>query len=57
MHVSLNRFTAGPNGEMDWIHVNDDMLDFAGKDDGRGGHRSLWKKNLRDDGRLLADCR
>ncbi len=31
MHVTLDGFTAGPNGEMDWINVDDDMFDFAGK--------------------------
>lgn len=31
MHVSLDGFVAGPNGEMDWINVDDAMFDFAGK--------------------------
>jgi dihydrofolate reductase len=31
MHVSLDGFVAGPNGEMDWIHVDDDMFEYAGK--------------------------
>lgn len=30
MHTSLDGFAAGPNGEMDWIHVDDEIFDFAG---------------------------
>jgi dihydrofolate reductase len=29
MHVSLDGFVAGPNGEMDWIYVDDELFDFA----------------------------
>ena len=29
MHVSLDGFVAGPNGEMDWIIVNEEMFDYA----------------------------
>jgi len=29
MHTSLDGFVAGPNGEMNWIHVDDDMFDFV----------------------------
>jgi dihydrofolate reductase len=29
MHVSLDGFVAGPNGEMDWIHVDDEIFDYA----------------------------
>lgn len=29
MHTSLDGFAAGPNGEMDWIHVDDDIFDFG----------------------------
>jgi dihydrofolate reductase len=29
MHVSLDGFVAGPNGEMDWITANDEIFDFA----------------------------
>jgi dihydrofolate reductase len=28
MHASLDGFVAGPNGEMDWINVDDAMFDF-----------------------------
>jgi dihydrofolate reductase len=31
MHVSLDGFVAGPNGEMDWIKVDDQMFDYAGR--------------------------
>lgn len=31
MHVSLDGFVAGPNGEMDWIKVDEDMFDYAGR--------------------------
>lgn len=30
-HVSLDGFVGGPNGEMDWIHVDDAMFDAVGK--------------------------
>ncbi len=31
MHISLDGFAAGPNGEMDWITVNDEVFDFVEK--------------------------
>lgn len=30
MHVTLDGFVAGPNGEMDWIIVDDEIFDYAG---------------------------
>ena len=30
MHISVDGFAAGPNGEMDWIHVDDEIFDYAG---------------------------
>ncbi len=30
MHISVDGFVAGPNGEMDWIHVDDEIFDYAG---------------------------
>ncbi|HET9823733.1 MAG TPA: dihydrofolate reductase family protein [Chitinophagaceae bacterium] len=30
MHISLDGFAAGPNGEMDWINVDDEIFDYAG---------------------------
>ena len=29
MHASLDGFVAGPNGEMNWIQVNEPMFDFV----------------------------
>jgi dihydrofolate reductase len=31
MHVSLDGYAAGPKGEMDWIHIDEEMFDFVGK--------------------------
>lgn len=31
MHVSLDGFVAGPNGEMDWIIVDEEMFDYAAR--------------------------
>lgn len=31
MHISLDGFVAGPNGEMDWIKINDEIFDHVGK--------------------------
>lgn len=31
MHISLDGFVAGPNGEMDWIKVDQEIFDFVGK--------------------------
>ncbi|MCO4292251.1 dihydrofolate reductase family protein [Solitalea sp. MAHUQ-68] len=30
MHISLDGFVAGPNGEMDWIKVDKEIFDFVG---------------------------
>ena len=30
MHTSLDGFVAGPNGEMNWIKVDEEMFDFVG---------------------------
>ena len=30
MHISVNGFAAGPNGEMDWIHVDEQIFNYAG---------------------------
>ena len=29
IHSSLDGYTAGPNGEMDWIKVDDEMFDHV----------------------------
>lgn len=31
MHMSLDGFVAGPNGEMNWIKVDQEIFDFVGK--------------------------
>ena len=31
MHISLDGFVAGPNGEMDWITVNEEIFTHVGK--------------------------
>lgn len=31
MHVSLDGFVAGPNGELDWVKVDEEIFDFVGK--------------------------
>ena len=31
MHVSLDGYVSGPNGEMDWITVNEEIFDHIGK--------------------------
>ena len=30
MHVSLDGFVAGPNGELEWAKVDEEMFDYAG---------------------------
>src|SRR6476646_5910797 len=36
MHISLDGFVAGPNGEMNWIKVDEEIFDFVGKRIGEG---------------------
>ncbi len=31
MHISLDGFVAGPNGEMDWIKFDQEMFDYIGR--------------------------
>jgi len=31
MHISLDGFVAGPNGEMNWIKVDEEIFDHIGK--------------------------
>ena len=30
MNTSLDGFVGGPNGEIDWIHVDEELFDYAG---------------------------
>ena len=53
MHISLDGFVAGPNGEMDWIKVDEEIFDYVGKRISEGD-TALWTGNLPDDGKLLA---
>jgi dihydrofolate reductase len=36
MHISLDGFVAGPNGELDWIQINEEIFDYVGKRIGEG---------------------
>lgn len=36
MHISLDGFVAGPNGEMDWIMINEEIFAHVGKRIGTG---------------------
>jgi len=36
MHISLDGFVAGPNGEMDWIKIDEEIFDHVGKRIGEG---------------------
>lgn len=31
MHISLDNFVAGPDGSMDWIKVDEELFEYAGK--------------------------
>lgn len=31
IHISLDGFVAGPNGEMDWIKIDEEIFDYVGK--------------------------
>lgn len=36
MHISLDGFVAGPNGEMNWIKIDEEIFDHVGKRISRG---------------------
>ncbi len=36
MHISLDGFVAGPNGEMDWIKADEELFEYVGKRIGEG---------------------
>lgn len=41
MHISLDGFVAGPNGEMNWIKIDEEIFDHVGKRI-REGDRALY---------------
>lgn len=36
MHISLDGFVAGPNGELNWAKVDEEIFDYVGKRIGKG---------------------
>jgi len=36
MHISLDGFVAGLNGELDWVKVDEEIFDYVGKRIGKG---------------------
>lgn len=44
MHISLDGFVAGLNGEMDWIKVDEEIFDYVGKRISQGD-TALYGKN------------
>jgi dihydrofolate reductase len=46
MHVSLDGFVAGPKGEMDWIHVDDEIFDYAGARTNQGDTALYGRKTF-----------
>ncbi|MEI9946053.1 MAG: dihydrofolate reductase family protein [Chitinophagaceae bacterium] len=56
MHISLDGFVAGTSGEMDWIHVDDEIFDYVGDRTDQSDTALYGRGNLANDGRLLAHC-
>lgn len=46
MHISLDGFVGGPNGEMDWIIVDADIFDFAGQTTHKGDMALYGRKTF-----------
>lgn len=36
MHMSLDGFVAGPNGELNWVKIDDELFNHVGKRIGKG---------------------
>lgn len=44
MHISLDGFVAGPNGEMNWIKVDEEIFDHVGKRISQGNAAMYGRK-------------
>ena len=47
MHISLDGFVAGPNGEMNWIKVDEEIFDHVGKRINEGYNQPHWRPRQR----------
>ncbi|MEO8721851.1 MAG: dihydrofolate reductase family protein [Ginsengibacter sp.] len=46
VHISLDGFVAGLNGEMDWIKVDEEIFDYVGKRIGKGDTALYGRKTF-----------
>lgn len=46
MHISLDGFVAGPNGEMNWIKIDDEIFDHVGKRIAKGDTALYGRKTF-----------
>lgn len=46
MHISLDGFVAGPNGEMDWIKVDDEIFEYVEKRVSKGDTALYGRKTF-----------
>ncbi|MEZ4805194.1 MAG: dihydrofolate reductase family protein [Bacteroidia bacterium] len=46
MHISLDGFVAGPNGEMNWIAINEEITDYVGQRIGRSDTSLYGRKTF-----------
>ena len=54
IHLSLDGYAAGPNGEMDWIVIQRRSGSAFVQPTYFDRYRDLWSRDVSDDGRLLA---